>query len=92
MTRTAIVSVPDQIGPAGWSSLVVPRAPSVHNTQPWAWRLRPDGVDLYADHQRRLSVADPVGRELTISCGAALHHFQVAARALGWAADRTTVT
>ena len=60
------------------------RAPSVYNTQPWAWRLRPDGMDLYADHQRRLPVADPTGRELVLSCGAALQHAQVAARALGW--------
>ena len=60
------------------------QAPSVYNTQPWAWRLRPDGMDLYADHQRRLPVADPTGRELVLSCGAALQHAQVAARALGW--------
>ena len=87
----AIVSVPaTDRSPAGVE--LACRAPSVHNTQPWAWRLRPDGVDLYADHQRRLSVADPVGRELTISCGAALHHFQVAARAMGWAADGTAAS
>ena len=79
----AIVRVPDEIGRRLVS--LACRAPSVHNTQPWAWRLRSDGADLYADHQRRLSVADPAGRELTISCGAALHHFQVAARAMGWA-------
>ncbi|MEO6511399.1 MAG: hypothetical protein ABIO16_10440, partial [Nocardioides sp.] len=60
------------------------RAPSVYNSQPWAWRLRPDGMDLYADHQRRLPVADPSGRELVLSCGAALHHAQVAARAMSW--------
>jgi hypothetical protein len=24
-------------------------APSVHNTQPWAWRIGPDGIDLFAD-------------------------------------------
>ena len=64
--------------------LLACQAPSVYNTQPWAWRLRPDGLDLYADHQRRLPVADPTGRELVLSCGAALHHAQVAARALGW--------
>jgi nitroreductase len=63
------------------------RAPSVHNTQPWAWRIRPDGVDLYADHTRQLRVTDPDGRNLSISCGAALHHLQVAASAAGWAAD-----
>ena len=64
--------------------LLACQAPSVYNTQPWAWRLRADGMDLYADHQRRLPVADPTGRELVLSCGAALHHVQVAARALGW--------
>jgi hypothetical protein len=62
-------------------------APSVYNTQPWRWRVRPGGFDLYADHQRRLAVADPTGRELTISCGAALHHAIVATRALGWSPD-----
>jgi hypothetical protein len=63
------------------------RAPSVYNTQPWAWRVRSDGVELYADHQRRLAVADPHGRELHLSCGAALHHLVVAARAYGWSPD-----
>jgi hypothetical protein len=59
------------------------RAPSVYNTQPWAWRLREHAIDLYADERRSLPVADPVGRNLVISCGAALHHLQVAARAFG---------
>jgi hypothetical protein len=59
------------------------RAPSVHNTQPWTWRIRPDGIDLYADQSRRLPAADPTGRNLVISCGAALHHLRVVARASG---------
>jgi hypothetical protein len=59
------------------------RAPSVHNTQPWLWRIRPDGIDLYADDSRRLQAADPAGRNLVISCGAALHHLRVVARASG---------
>jgi len=59
------------------------RAPSVHNTQPWAWRMRPEGIDLYADQSRRLDAADPAGRNLMISCGAALHHLRVAASASG---------
>ncbi len=25
------------------------RAPSVHNSQPWLWRVDPEGVDLFAD-------------------------------------------
>ena len=60
------------------------RAPSVHNTQPWSWRVRENRVDLYADLRRHLVHADPQRRDLMLSCGAALHHFQVAAHALGW--------
>lgn len=59
-------------------------APSVHNTQPWSWRGSRGRVQLHQDRSRQLPVEDPTGRNLTISCGAALHHFQVAARALGW--------
>ena len=62
-------------------------APSVHNTQPWAWRIDGDVIELYADPARRLVVEDPVGRNLVISCGAALHQLQVAASALGWDTD-----
>jgi hypothetical protein len=80
--RTAWGDVPTAV--ARRIILLACQAPSVYNTQPWAWRVRPDGLDLYADHQRRLPVADPTGRELVLSCGAALHHAQVAARALGW--------
>lgn len=62
-------------------------APSVHNTQPWAWQLSGSEAVLYADKSRQLPVEDPLGRNMVISCGAALHHFQLAARALGWQAD-----
>jgi nitroreductase len=67
------------------------RAPSVHNTQPWSWRLRDDRLELHADWSRRLEVADPDGRNLVISCGAALHHLQIAASASGWRAAVTRV-
>jgi hypothetical protein len=60
------------------------RAPSVHNTQPWQWRVQENRVDLFADVRRQLVHADPQRRDLMLSCGAALHHFQVAAQALGW--------
>lgn len=59
-------------------------APSVHNTQPWRWRTTGRGLELHADRRRQLEVTDPVGRNLVISCGAALHHARVAADALGW--------
>jgi hypothetical protein len=60
------------------------RAPSVHNTQPWRWRVVEDAViELYADRARQLPIADPSGRDLALSCGAAVHHSTVAARAVG---------
>lgn len=58
-------------------------APSVHNTQPWRFVVREDGFDLLADPERRLPVLDPTGRQLHLSCGAALVTARVAARALG---------
>lgn len=60
------------------------RAPSVHNTQPW--RLVFDGhrLQLYGDTYRRLSSADPQGRQLIISCGALLDHIRTAFAAAGW--------
>lgn len=61
------------------------RAPSVHNTQPWRWRIGDRSVHLYADPERQVSATDPDQRDLVLSCGAALHHARVAFAALGWA-------
>ncbi|WP_322754579.1 Acg family FMN-binding oxidoreductase [Frankia sp. Cas3] len=58
-------------------------APSIHNTQPWRWRVSATGLDLLADLSRRLDVADPDGRQLLLSCGAALLHARLAIRAAG---------
>jgi hypothetical protein len=60
------------------------RAPSVHNTQPWHWCVTGERLALFADSSRQLQHADPDGRDLVISCGAALHHLQVAAAGSGW--------
>jgi nitroreductase len=60
------------------------RAPSVHNTQPWRWRVEEASLHLYSDDSRRLPNTDPDGRDLTLSCGAALHHCAVAFAAVGW--------
>ena len=57
-------------------------APSVHNTQPWEFSPITDGLLLRRDRRRQLTVLDPEGRELLVSCGTAVHHLQVAARAL----------
>lgn len=60
------------------------RAPSVHNTQPWLWRVGEDSLHLYADTSRHLVHTDPDQRDLLLSCGAALHHAVTALAALGW--------
>jgi hypothetical protein len=62
-------------------------APSVHNTQPWWFRARGQQISLYADASRQLLVADPGGREMMISCGAALFTARLALRALGYIPD-----
>jgi nitroreductase len=54
------------------------RAPSVHNTQPWAFRVAADVIELHADPARRLPVADPEDRELRLACGAALFTLRLA--------------
>lgn len=63
------------------------RAPSIQNTQPWRWRVAEGRIDLYADRSRQLRVADPDGRSMLLSCGAALHHARVAAAAGGFATE-----
>lgn len=65
------------------------RAPSIHNTQPWLWRVDGTRLELYADRRRQLPVADPEGRHLAISCGAALQHAVVRARVLGQTCEVT---
>ncbi|WP_234787938.1 Acg family FMN-binding oxidoreductase, partial [Mycolicibacter sinensis] len=64
------------------------RAPSVHNSQPWRWRVQTATqqplLELFADPDLHLRSVDPDGRGLILSCGAALHHCLVALAALGW--------
>ena len=61
-------------------------APSIHNTQPWRFRLGPDSrtIEVHAAWERALPVADPDGRALRLSVGAAVFNLRVAAVHLGW--------
>jgi hypothetical protein len=58
-------------------------APSVHNTQPWRFELVGDHLDLRFDEARRLSVLDPTGRQMIISCGCALFNARASLMADG---------
>jgi len=58
-------------------------APSIHNTQPWRLRVTDELIELHGDPGRMLWVADPRGRALHLSCGAALFNLRLAIRLLG---------
>lgn len=60
------------------------RAPSLHNSQPWRWVFDNNALHLFADHGRVGRHTDSTGREVLLSCGAALDHLTVAAGAAGW--------
>jgi nitroreductase len=62
---------------------IASRAPSVHNTQPWRFSVGTHAIDLYADPKRQLS-QDRDGREMLLSCGAALFGLRLAVRGLGY--------
>jgi nitroreductase len=61
-------------------------APSMHNTQPWRFRVTDAGhvVELHADPARQLRYGDPSGRAMHIACGAALFNLRIAAEVAGW--------
>jgi hypothetical protein len=59
-------------------------APSLHNSQPWLFRIGDGVVDVYADWRRQLEVLDPTGRELLISIGAAVFTLGLALRGAGY--------
>ena len=61
-------------------------APSIHNTQPWRFRLCPETatLEVRAVPERSLRATDPTGRALLVSVGAAVFNLKVAARHLGW--------
>jgi hypothetical protein len=59
------------------------RAPSVHNSQPWRFRVTDESIELLSDPARRMPVADPDDRELRLACGAALFNIRLALRNVG---------
>jgi nitroreductase len=70
-------------GQADYLIATAARAPSVHNTQPWRFRIVRDSIELYSDPRRKLRT-DPLGREMLISCGAALFGLRLGIRSIGY--------
>ncbi|MEH3140470.1 MAG: nitroreductase family protein [Mycobacterium kyogaense] len=69
-----------------WALTLAVRAPSVHNSQPWLWRVGRRRIHLHANPDLALPGTDPDARDLILSCGASLNHAQIALAALGWQA------
>jgi hypothetical protein len=59
------------------------RAPSHHNAQPWSFQVRATEVEVHADPSRAMPAADPAGRQLFISVGAAVYGVRLALANLG---------
>ncbi|GIF26505.1 hypothetical protein BJ973_000950 [Actinoplanes tereljensis] len=76
-TRSGALALADAAATAGY-------APSIHNTQPWRWRLTGTTLDLHLVRSRIPPGTDPDARLATLSCGAALHHARIAMAAHGW--------
>ncbi|MRH87625.1 NAD(P)H nitroreductase [Nocardia sp. SYP-A9097] len=60
------------------------RAPSLHNSQPWQWVFDGTALRLYSVRGRMLPSTDESGRQMLISCGAALGHLRAALSSFGW--------
>jgi nitroreductase len=64
-------------------------APSLHNAQPWRFRLDPatDTVQVRADRTRAPKIADPNGWGLRVACGAAAYNMTLAFAVAGRPVD-----
>jgi nitroreductase len=63
------------------------RAPSLHNSQPWRFRLRDGAIEVLADPRDHLAMADRIGWAVRIACGAAVFNARLALLADGIPAD-----
>jgi nitroreductase len=58
-------------------------APSMHNTQPWRFRVTGSTIDVHLDRGRALPEADPTGRAQYLSVGAVVFNLRCRAAAMG---------
>ncbi|WP_213456954.1 Acg family FMN-binding oxidoreductase [Rhizomonospora bruguierae] len=59
------------------------RAPSLHNSQPWRFRLRDGAIEVLRDGARLVPVADGSGWAARIACGAAIYNARLALAVAG---------
>lgn len=57
-------------------------APPAYDTRPWWFAPRGSTVSVHADTERRREMTDPDGRQMYVSCGAALYALRLAVRNL----------
>jgi len=60
------------------------KAPSGHNTQPWKFKIKENGIEIHPNLDKTLPVVDGNHRELYISLGCALENICVAASNFGY--------
>ncbi|NUS73124.1 MAG: nitroreductase [Corynebacteriales bacterium] len=60
-------------------------APSMHNTQPWRFRITGSFIEIQIDPQRALPAEDPQGWTQRLACGAALFNLRMALMSAGFA-------
>jgi nitroreductase len=83
---STVVQEPEHLEALRSAAIRATLAPSVHNTQPWQLVIADDALEISANRSRQLSVLDPAGRELLISCGCALFNARVALAGTGFEA------
>lgn len=76
---------PSPLGAVGAAVL----AANPHNTQPWAFRLTPDTVEVFADPTREMAAIDPGRREHHIGLGCAVENLVLALSARGFGSTVT---
>jgi len=60
------------------------KAPSSHNSQPWAFKKTSDSIIIRPDFSRQLPIVDPDNHALYISLGCALENLLIASRQFGY--------
>lgn len=58
-------------------------APSTHNTQPWQFEIKQNGLKVYIDFDKAIPIADPTMRDMYISIGALIKNVELAAHEFG---------